>query len=301
VAYLAAFICHHLKMDTESSTWLKNAKSSSPEYGFPSRLEEILALEYAIQNDKNDFLAKYLLGNFYYAHERYDEGINLWLESIKSMPTNDVLLRNLGLAFWKRRNDEKVAIDFFEKAHNLNPKNQDLFIHLDDLYKSQDLKDKRKKLLGEIKVNKDVREDVHKRSISMLVDLGDYQEAIHLMETEKFIPLEMDQSFHNTYVQSLMLRANNHLKNGKIEDAINDFQRMLKYPENLGVGAPTTRRQAHIYYQLGLAYEKTGQYRLAINAWKEAASEHHAHGTDLYPYIQMALDKLSRYSELGMD
>jgi tetratricopeptide (TPR) repeat protein len=301
VAYLAAFICHQIKMDTESSTWLKNAKSSSPEYGFPSRLEEILALEYAIQDDKNDFLAKYLLGNFYYAHERYDEGINLWLESIKSMPTNDVLLRNLGLAFWKRRNDEKVAIDFFEKAHNLNPQNQDLFIHLDDLYKSQDLKDKRKKLLGEIKVNKDVREDVHKRSISMLVDLGDFQEAIRLMETEKFIPLEMDQSFHNTYVQSLMLRANDHLKNGKIEDAINDFQRMLKYPENLGVGAPTTRRQAHIYYQLGLAYEKTGQYRLAINAWKEAASEHHAHGNDLYPYIQMALDKLSRYSELGME
>jgi tetratricopeptide (TPR) repeat protein len=135
----------------------------------------------------------------------------------------------------------------------------------------------------------------------MLVDLGNYQEAIRLMEEEKFIPLEMDQSFHNTYIQALMMRANDQLKAGRIEDAIKDFHKMLDYPDNLGVGAPTTRAQAHIFYQLGLAYEKIGQYRLAINSWKEAASEHHAHGKELYPYIQMALDKLSRYSEFGME
>jgi len=301
VAYLAAYITHLLKKDAETSSWLKKAKSSSPDYGFPSRLEEILALEFALQNDKDDFLAKYLLGNFYYAHERYDEGIKFWLEALPSMPSYDVLFRNLGLAFWKRKNDEKVAINYFEKAHNLNPQNQDIFIHLDDLYKSQGMKDKREKLLVEIMDSKEVREDVHKRSISMLVDLGDYKEAIRLMEAEKFIPLEMDQSFHNTYVQALMLRANDHLKTGDFEGAISDFQRMLQYPENLGVGAPTTRTQAHIYYQLGLAFEKTGQYRLAIESWKEAASEHHAYGTELFPYIQMALDKLSRYSEFGMN
>jgi tetratricopeptide (TPR) repeat protein len=120
------------------------------------------------------------------------------------------------------------------------------------------------------------------------------------MEAEKFIPLEMDQSFHNAFVQALMLRADDHLKAGRVEDAIQDYLKMLEYPENLGVGAPTTRAQAHIYYQLGLAYEKLGKYQLAIGAWREAASEHHAHGKELYPYIQMALDKLSRYSELGL-
>ncbi len=69
----------------------------------------------------------------------------------------------------------------------------------------------------------------------------------------------------------------------------------------MGVGAPTTRAQAHIYYHLGLAYEKLGKYRLAIRAWREAASEHHPHGKELYSYVQMALDKLSRYSELGLE
>ncbi len=121
------------------------------------------------------------------------------------------------------------------------------------------------------------------------------------METEKFIPLEMDQSFHKTFEQALMLRASEHIRNDQVEEAVQDYLKMLEYPENLGVGAPTTRTQAHIYYQLGLAYEKLGKYRQALQAWHEAASEHHEIHTELFPYVQMALDKLGRYSDLGLE
>jgi tetratricopeptide (TPR) repeat protein len=85
-----------------------------------------------------------------------------------------------------------------------------------------------------------------------------------------------------------------------VEEAICDYQSALEYPENLGVGRPTTLRQAHIYYHLGLACEKLGRFRQALAAFKSAASEHHPHSSDLYPYVQMALDKLSRYSEIGL-
>ena len=142
---------------------------------------------------------------------------------------------------------------------------------------------------------------MHKHRITMMVELGHYQEAIEVMAAEKFIPLEMDQSFHEVYVQALMMRAKDHLNAGRIEEAIRDYYKMLEYPENHGVGAPTTRAQAHIYYHLGLAYEKLGKYSKAIKAWREAASEHHPHGKELFAYVQMALDKLSRYSELGLE
>jgi tetratricopeptide (TPR) repeat protein len=301
VAYLAGYLSYILDNQTESNSWLEKARAASPEFGFPSRLEEVLALEFALTQNQSDYHAMYFLGNFYYAHERYDEGIQLWLDALTRMEFYDVLLRNLGLAFWERKNDHLKAIGYFEKALALNPNNQDLYLHLDDLYKLTGMDDKREQLLTNIKSLADVREDVHKRSITMLVDLGHYHEALQLMETENFIPLEMDQSFHNTYVQALMLRATDHLKAGLMEDAIKDYLKMLEYPENLGVGAPTTRAQAKIYYQLGLAYEKMGKYNLAIQAWREAASEHHENGEELFPYIQMALDKLSRYSELGLE
>ena len=135
----------------------------------------------------------------------------------------------------------------------------------------------------------------------MMVELGQYEQAIEVMTSEKFIPLEMDQSFHEIYVKALMMRAQDQIKSGHYNEAIQDYNKMLEYPENHGVGAPTTRAQAHIYYHLGLAYEKLGKYQLAIKAWLEAASEQHPHGNELYKYVQMALDKVSRYSELGLE
>jgi tetratricopeptide (TPR) repeat protein len=301
VAYMAGYVTNLIDKNTESTSWLEKARAASPEFGFPSRLEEVLALEFALTQNQNDFHAKYFLGNFCYAHERFEEGIQLWQESLDGLASYDVLLRNLGIAFWQRKNDPVAAISYFEKALAINPNNEDLYLHLDDLYKLQGMNDKRDQLLDRVKSLVDVREDVHKRSISVMVDLGHYDAAIRLMEVEKFIPLEMDQSFHNSFVQALMYRAADHLKAGQVEEAIKDYLKMLEYPENLGVGAPTTRVQARIYYQLGLAYEKLGKYSLAIHAWREAASEYHAYGTELYPYIQAALDKLSRYSELGLE
>ncbi len=300
-AYVAAFVSHKIGDTSAERAWLEKARAASPDYGFPSRIEEVLALEFALQQDPQDSMAKYFLGNFLYAHERHDEAIQLWTEAIAGMSDYDVLYRNLGIAAWQRQNEALAAIAWFEKALTLNPHNQDLYLHLDELYRQEGLTSNRERLLEQIEAVPDIREDLHKHRITMMVELGHYQEALKLMATETFIPLEMDQSFHNVYVQALMMRAKASLKAGRVEEAIHDYLEMLEYPENLGVGAPTTRTQAHICYELGLAYEQIGQYENALRAWREAASEHHAHGQELFTYVQMALDKLSRYSELGLE
>jgi tetratricopeptide (TPR) repeat protein len=300
-AYLGSFLSDQIGDSYAVDTWLEKAHQASSDFVFPSRLEEALALQFALEKDSKDSKAKYFLGNFYYAHERYDEAIQLWMEALDKMSTHDVLLRNLGMAAWQRKKDPREAIQWVEKAIALNPENQDLYLHLDELYKSLNLTDRRAHLLEKINSLSDVREDLRKHRIKMMVELGHYQEALEVLTTEKFIPLEMDQSFHEVYVQALMLRARDHLEAGQLEEAIHDYHQMLVYPENHGVGIPTTQAQAHIYYELGLACEKLGQYSKAIRAWRKAASEHHAHGTKLFAYVQMALDKLSRYSELGLE
>lgn len=300
-AYLATYTAARLGKSEEIQKMLDLARSLPTDFNFPSRLWEYLAIHKALEINPGDFHAKYYLGNFYYARERFDEAVDLWKSALEELPADDVLLRNLGLASWQRSRNLDEAVGFFEKALLINPANQDLYLHLDDLYKLLGNTRNRELLLEKIQTLTSVREDVHKRSISMLTDLGRYQEAIHLMETEMFIPLEMDQSFHDTYVRALRMRCEDRLKADRVEECIQDYRKMLEYPKNLGVGAPTTRAQAQIYYELGLAYEKLGQYRQALQAWQEAASEHHNSGTTLFPYIQMALDKLSRYSELGLE
>jgi tetratricopeptide (TPR) repeat protein len=301
VFYLLAWIDHTWKKESQVESWLEKAGQASPDSCFPSRLEEVLALQLALKRNPKDYQARYYLGSFLYSRQRFEEAVQMWQEALPGLAAFDVLYRNLGLAAWQREKDHQKAIDLFEKARQLNPCNQDLYLHLDDLYKAQGFAKKRQQLLGAIKALPDVREDVRKRSILMLVDLGKYEEALEIMQTEKFMPLEMDQSFHNLYVRALLQRAEERIRAGQVEEAITDYQAALEFPENLGVGKPTTLNQAQVYYNLGLAHEKLGHFREALAAWHCAASEHHPHGTELYEYVHKALDKLSRYSELGME
>jgi tetratricopeptide (TPR) repeat protein len=100
-------------------------------------------------------------------------------------------------------------------------------------------------------------------------------------------------------VRALLQRAGAHLKAGRIEDAIADYQKALEFPHNQGVGRPATMRDAEIHYRLGCAYEQLGKYKQALQSWRQAAKEHHNFRDELYPYVQKSLDKLGRYSQLG--
>jgi tetratricopeptide (TPR) repeat protein len=301
LGYLAAYLYNVLNRQKEADTWLAWATAGSPEYVFPSRLEEYLALMDAIERNPGDYKAKYYLGNFLYARQRFDEGVRLWREALHELTDFDILYRNLGLAAWQREKDLPKAVGLFERGMALNPDNQDLYLHLDELYKVLGLTEKRQQLLEKIESLPNVREDVRKRSMLIRVDLGRYEEALHILQTEQFVPLEMDQSFHELYVRALMQRAGARMNTGKIEEAIADYRKALEFPANLGVGQPTTLAQAHIYYHLGLAYEQLGRFQEALQAWLNAAGEHHPHGDLMYEDVQMALDKLSRYSELGLE
>ncbi len=300
-AYLSGYLNLKLHNEKDARRWFEQAAQASLDYVFPSRLEEIWALEAALRQNPKDYHAMYLLGNYFYAHERYPEAIRLWERALEGLPAYDVLLRNLGLAYWQREKDLPKAITSFELALDINPKNYDLYLHLDDLYKTAKLIERREWLLEKIQSLDEPREDVRKRKVALLVDLGRFEDALKIMIGEKFVPLEMDQSFHDLYARAWLQKAEFDLKSDQIEAAIFDYQKALEYPDNLGVGRPTAAAQAEILYQLGCAYESLGNYQEALASWRTAAGEHHAYGHPLYDFVQKALDKLSRYSELGLE
>jgi tetratricopeptide (TPR) repeat protein len=268
---------------------------------FPSRLWEIIALQNNLAQNPQDDQAKYYLGNFYYAHQRFEEAIQLWEDALEGLDSFDIIHRNLGLAYWQQKDDPEGAMQYFEKALNLNPNNQDLYIHLDDLYNHQGFIDKRAMLLEEIKALDSIREDLRKRSLAIMVDVGQYEAALQIISEDKFVPLEMDQSFHWIYAKALLQSAEAYLKDGQFEQAIAEYKKALEFPENHGVGRPTTMGNAEILYRLGCAYEQVGKFSQAVQTWQEAASEHHSFGDEIYPYVQKSLDKLGRYSELGFE
>ena len=299
LSYFASYLYHTFGEREKAAFWRGKAQEHGPDMVFPSRLWEIIALNQALEQDPQDEKAKYYLGNFLYAHQRFAEAIQLWEQALAGLAAFDVIHRNLGLAYWQQQDDPVQAITFLEKALTLNPNNQDLYLHLDDLYRQQGFQDKRAGLLEAMAALDPIREDLRKRSLAIMVDLGRYDSALEIITSEEFVPLEMDQSFHWTYVNALMGRAESQLNTGQIPEAITTYHQALEFPGNQGVGKPTTLGNAEIYYRLGCGYEKLGKFSQAIDAWQEAAKEHHTYGDQLFPYLQMSLDKLGRYSELG--
>ncbi len=299
VYYFGAYLYQLLGEGENALNWREKAKETKPDKVFLSRLWEIIALRDALIYNPEDYKAKYYLANFLYAHQQYEEAIQLWEDAQNRLADFDVLSRNLGMAYWQQKEDPNRAVELFEKALNQNPNNQDIYMHLDDLYSLLDQPDKRSELLQTMLNLDPMREDVRKRTLSMLVELGQYTKALKLFAEEDFVPLEMDQSFHWVYVKALMQKADAHLDAGKVEDAITDFKMALEFPKNHGVGQPTTMQNAEILYRLGCAHELLGNYAEAVYNWKEAAKEHHPYFDELYEFVQKSLDKLGRYSEIG--
>ena len=288
-------------LDQEPGTRRVRAQEEALDFVFPSRLWEVIALQKAIESNPDDLHAKYFLGNFYYSRQRYDEAMQLWEQALAGLDTFDILYRNLGLAYWQYKGDLPKAIEFFEAGLAINPDNQDLYLHLDDLYKSQEDNQQRASLLEKMELLNPIREDLRKRKLAIMIDLDRHEQALAIMNTEEFVPLEMDQSFHNTYVSALLKVARDHQDSGRLDKAIAAYRSALEFPGNHGVGRPITMGDAEILYKLGCTYEQLGNYREAISAWQKAAAEHHKFGDDLYRYVQMSLDKIGRYSELGFE
>jgi tetratricopeptide (TPR) repeat protein len=299
LAYLAGDLCQKLGKESDAEEWFDRASNGNPDLVFPSRLEEIKVLTRVMQERPKDYKAKYYLANFLYAHQRFEDAIKLWEEALEGLASFDVIHRNLGMAYWKRRNDLKPATKSFEEALELNSLNQDLYLLLDDLYVAQKLTNKREALLEKILQLGEPRHDVQKRIVVILVDLGRYDQAIQRLTREHFLPLEMDQSFRHAYVRAYLERAESFIEAGRVEEAIADYQKAMEYPENVGVGRPVSESNAKILYRLGCAYESLGRFDEALDTWQAAAGEYHLEGSDLYLFIQKSLDKLNRYSGLG--
>ena len=113
----------------------RNAASMPGDYCFPNRIEDVVILEAAQRSNPEDARAPYALGNFWYAHRRYEEAIACWERSGELDPAFATVQRNLGLAYFNKRSDPQSALACFERAFALNPGDARVFFELDQLYK----------------------------------------------------------------------------------------------------------------------------------------------------------------------
>ncbi len=250
------------------------ARQMPPDFCFPNSVECVLAFGAALARDGNDARASYYLGNFWYAHRRYQEAIRCWEHSRDVDPTFPTLHRNLGLAYMNKQHNAAAALAAYEQAVTLAPTDTCLLFELDQLYKKTRRRPAER--LARLEHTPDLidqRDDLTVEYVTLLNLIGRHDEALKIILAHTFYPWEGGEGkVTGQYITSLMEIAKNHLAAGAYDAAAKSLRRALDYPPNLGEGKLVGVHDNHIYYFLGLAALGLGNKRQALECFQRAAT-----------------------------
>ena len=251
----------------------QQAATLSPDYCFPNRLEDLLSLTAAMRLNPTDPRAPYYLGNFWYAHRRYDEAISCWEQSRSLDDDFPTVHRNLGTAYYNKLDDPSRALESLEKAFSLNRKDARVLFELDQLYKKLNhAPAERLAFLEEYTDLVDQRDDLTIERITLLNLLHRPDDAYALLANRTFHPWEGGEGkVTGQYVSSLVEMARQLIDQGHYAAAIPLLEQAQVYPHNLGEGKLYGAQENNVFYYLGCAYAGLGDQERAQECFSAAA------------------------------
>jgi tetratricopeptide (TPR) repeat protein len=294
VNYYLGFLYQKKGNIQKASTHYRIAAKMPPDFCFPFRLETIDVLENAMINNPADAIAPYYLGNLLYDHQP-ERAIKQWEKSRDLNGNFSTVHRNLGLSYARMENNVPKAINSLERAIASNKKDPRIFYELDLLYETGGTEpEKRLKLLEDNHSTITKRDDALARQIALLVLLQKYDKAIELLTGRYFHTWEGGGYIHNIYVDAHLLRGQKSFGSKRYQEALNDFEAALQYPENLRVGRPRRdRRTCQTFFFIAKAHEALGNRQKATEYFEKSASVEVGKSEFSY-YKGMALKELGQ-------
>ena len=267
-----------------SQAALAEAAGASSLYCFPNRLEDIAALQFAMEHNPADAKAPYYLGCLWYDRRQYDDAIALWERSAGSDGRFPTVWRNLALAYYNKRGDGAKALASLEKAYALDEGDARVLLELDQL--TRKLGHTPAQRLAFLEAHLDTalrRDDLYVEYVTLLNDLGRYQDAYDRIMAHTFHPWEGGEGKVTTqYAVALTQLARQALAAGQPALAKELLQKALVFPHNLGEGKLEGAKDNNIYYYLGLAERALGQEAEAAAHLRRAAAGDEEPASALY-------------------
>ena len=299
-----------------SNDYLEKAVTISPDYCFPNRLEDAEILGFLMELPfVEDARIPYYLGCLYYDKRQYDVAIRNWECSAKLEPNFPIVWRNLALARFNKENRQDEALEYMEKAFHLDETDSRMLMELDQLYKRLhkphqvrlDFLQKYPQLIQQ-------RDDLVLEEITLLNQLGRYEEAMKKLDAHQFHPWEGGEGKVSSQYQICrvelakqeLAKQDKQERQDNINKAIRLLEECLEYPPHLGEGKLYGAQENDFYYLLGVAYDALGQTEKAVTCWQEATKGPQEPAAAMYYndakpdkifYQGLALRKLGREDE----
>ena len=251
----------------------RKGQLANPIYCFPNTLFELELLQSAVHANPEDDKAHYYLGNFYYDKKRPDEAVASWERSRELRKDYPTVHRNLGLAYFNKQNNPQAALASLEQAFAYAPQDVRILFELDQLRKKLAWStEERLHILEERRELVEKRDDLYVEYVTLLNNLGRYQDAVAALSRRNFHPWEGGEGkvtgqykFAHTELGKQALLA------GKYETAAEHLEQALVYPLNLGEGKLEGAQENNIYYYLGVTYEGLQREQEAITSYTIAS------------------------------
>ncbi|MEM9674211.1 MAG: DUF5107 domain-containing protein [Bacteroidota bacterium] len=273
VPYLLGWFATQASDEANAQSYYAQAAAQKPDFGFTNRLEEVQALQQALILNPEDKRALYFLGNFFYAHKQHTQAISCWEQAAALKDDNPITYRNLALAYFNQRGERESAVQFLEKAFEMDEGSARLLMELDQLYKRLNYPiASRLATLGNYPELVDFRDDLYLSRITLLNISGQYEEALGLLNRRTFHPWEGGEGKVPTqYVYSHIALAVQYIENQEYQKAVNHLNLAQSYPHNLGEGKLYGTQENDIFYWLGCAYDGLRETEKARAAWEHAS------------------------------
>ena len=258
----------------EAKALFEEAEQVVPDYCFPNRLEDVIVLTMAKNINPTGARAPYYLGCLYYDKRQYDLAIENWELASRLDPQFPTVWRNLALARFNKQGRQQEAVEYMERAFRLNERDSRILMELDQLYKRVQ-KPHAERLAFLQKYPKLIlqRDDLVLEEITLLNQLGRYDEAMHKLDAHQFHPWEGGEGKVPTQYQICRVElAKQALTRQEYEKAIELLTACLEYPHHLGEGKLYGAQENDFYYFLGLAYDALGQDEKARECWEAATA-----------------------------
>lgn len=250
----------------------EKGRAASPDYVFPNRLEAILALRAALDEQPDDARANHYLGNLYYDKRQYDLAQSYWERAAELDSHYPTTWRNLALIYYNKRQEAAKALECMERAFALDSTDARILMELDQLYKKlQRPHAERLSFLQRYPQLIAQRDDLVLEEITLLNQTGRYAEARQKLDGHQFHPWEGGEGKVPFQYQTARVElAKQAIAEGRYAEAIALLNECLHYPHYLGEGKLYGAQENDFYYLLGICHQALGAQEQARTCFEQA-------------------------------
>lgn len=264
-----------------AADYFGKAESGSIDYVFPFRMETVRVYSKALEYMPQSANTWYYLGNLLF-QKQPEKAMECWEKAVEANPGFAMALRNIGW-YWRFKDeyhaknpaDYEKALEYYMKAIDADKDSRAIFLtEADEIMERMNapLEERYALLVGHGDIT-GLRYDSEVRKISQIILHGDYDTALDLLLCKPYSRREHIDDLHDIYVNACLLAGFHAKKEGDAQAALKYMLMAAEYPENQFYGhLEYWARDAQVYYNIGLAYEETGDKENAHKYYEMAAS-----------------------------